>query len=41
MCERKLIKLDASFSSFGLFTITEAGREALKESDHANQTDQG
>lgn len=29
LCDRKLIELDMSFDSFGIFTLTKAGREAL------------
>ncbi len=30
LCDRKLIALDMSFDSFGIFTLTDAGRDALK-----------
>ena len=33
LCDRKLIALDMSFDSFGLFTLTDAGREALMAID--------
>jgi len=29
LCDRKLIKLDMSFDSFGIFLLTEEGRNAL------------
>ena len=29
LCQKKLLSLDASFDSFGLFVLTDAGREAL------------
>lgn len=29
LCDRGMLRLDASFDSFGLFEITDAGREAL------------
>lgn len=29
LCDRKLIALDASFDSFGIFSLTDAGREAI------------
>lgn len=31
LCDRGMLRLDASFDSFGLFEITDAGRAALAE----------
>lgn len=31
LCKRKLVAMDASFDSFGIFTLTDAGRAALAE----------
>jgi len=31
LCDRKLITLDVSFDSFGVFTLTDAGRKALSD----------
>ncbi len=31
LCDLKLIELDTSFDSFGIFEITDAGRAALRD----------
>lgn len=33
LCKRGMLRLDASFDSFGLFEITDAGRKALELSN--------
>lgn len=34
LCDRKLIALDMSFDAFGIFALTDAGREALAAHEH-------